>query len=112
MMSIPPAFLGDPGNAKHAIIVIGFLGAWRYSWAMLNFTRALIFRKFSYPRRKAYAFRKYRESGVRTHAYFMVTSYMVDQDTTLMVYRSIFNAAANAKDGATILSSVRFRTLE
>ena len=105
-MAVPPAFLGDPGGAKHAIIVIGFLGAWRYSWAMLNFTRALIFRKYAYPRRKAEAFRKYAESGARSHAYFMVTSYMVDQDTTLMVYRSIFRAAARARDGATIVSSV------
>ena len=105
-MAIPPSFLGDPGNAKHAIIVIGFLGAWRYSWAMLNFTRAIIFRKYAYPRRKAEAFRRYRESGVRTHAYFMVTSYMVDQDTTLMVYRSIFRAAARSDGGATIVSSV------
>lgn len=105
-LAVPPAFLGDPGNAKHAIIVIGFLGAWRYSWAMLNFSRAIIFKKFMYPRRKAYAIRKYRESGAKTHAFFMVTSYMVDQDTTLMVYRSIFRAAARAEAGATIVSSV------
>ncbi|MEQ9056412.1 MAG: glycosyltransferase, partial [Roseovarius confluentis] len=105
-MAVPPAFLGDPGDARHAIIVIGFLGAWRYSWAMLNFTRAIIFKRFVYPRRKAEAFRKYREKGVRTHAYFMVTSYMVDQDTTLMVYRSIFRAAARADGGSTIVSSV------
>lgn len=105
-MAVPPGFLGDPGNAKHAIIVIGFLGAWRYSWALLNFTRAVIFKRYLYPRRKALAFQTYRESGVRSHAFFMVTSYMVDQDTTLMVYRSIFRAAAAAKDGATIVSSV------
>lgn len=105
-MAVPPAFLGDPGDARHAIVVIGFLGAWRYSWALLNFTRAVIFKRFAYPGRKALAFRMYRESGVKTHAYFMVTSYMVDQDTTLMVYRSIFRAAARAEGGATIVSSV------
>lgn len=104
-LSVPAGFLGDPG-AKQAIIVVGFLGAWRYSWAMLNFSRALFFRLWAYPRRKAKAFKEFEESGIKSHAYFMVTSYMVDQDTTLMVYRSIFKAAALAKDGATIVSSV------
>lgn len=106
MLTVPGSFLGDPGEARHAIIVIGFLGAWRYSWAMLNFTRAIAFRRFVYPRRKAAAFRKFRESGVKSHAYFMVTSYMVEQKTTLMVYRSLFRAAARARDGATIVASV------
>ena len=36
----------------------------------------------------------------------MVTSYMVDQDTTLPVYRSIFRAPMAARDGATIVASV------
>ncbi|MEM7521873.1 MAG: glycosyltransferase [Pseudomonadota bacterium] len=36
----------------------------------------------------------------------MVTSYMVDQETTLPVYRSIFKAAMAARDGATIVASV------
>ncbi len=106
MLSVPASFVGDPRAAQNAIIVIGFLGAWRYSWAMLNFSRAIIFRRFAYPRRKAQAFRKFSESGVRSHAYFMLTSYMVDQDTTLMVYRQLFRAAARARDGATIVSSV------
>lgn len=103
---VPASFVGDPRAAKHAIIVIGVLGAWRYSWAMLNLCRAILFRWFVYPRRKAAAFKADRESGRRRHAFFMVTSYMVDQDTTLMVYRRLFRAAAAARDGATIVSSV------
>ncbi len=105
-LSLPAAFIGDPRVVQHAIIVVGVLGAWRYSWALINFSRAITFRYFAYAKRKARAFRNYRESGVISHAYFMVTSYMVDQDTTLMVYRSIFRAAARAEGGATIVSSV------
>lgn len=105
-LTVPATFLGDPSAAHHAIIVVGTLGAWRYSWAVLNFSRATIFKRFVYPRRKARAFKAYAASGVRSHAYFMVTSYMVDQDTTLMVYRRLFRAAANAPAGATIVSSV------
>ena len=47
MLSVPASFVGDPRAAQNAIIVIGFLGAWRYSWAMLNFSRAIIFRRFA-----------------------------------------------------------------
>ena len=105
-LTVPASFLGDPSAARHTIIVIGVLGAWRYSWALLNFSRAIIFKKWVYPRRKAKVFAEYKASGVRSHAYFMVTSYMVDFDTTLMVYRRLFRAAARAPDGATIVSSV------
>ncbi|MFV2054407.1 glycosyltransferase [Aliiroseovarius sp. YM-037] len=105
-LSVPAAFVGDPRAARHAIVVIGILGAWRYSWATINFTRAIIFRRFAHPKRKRKAFKRYKESGVVSHAFFMVTSYMVDQDTTLMVYRRLFRAAANAEGGATIVSSV------
>ena len=105
-MMTPAGFIGDPGAARNAIIVVGFLGLWRYSWAMLNFTRAILFKNFAYEKRKAKAYADFEAKGAPCHAYFMVTSYMVPQDVTLMVYRSIFDAAANAKDGATILSSV------
>jgi len=105
-LTVPAAFLGDPSAAQHAIIVVGTLGVWRYTWALVNFSRAIIFKKFAYPRWKAKAFKAYAASGVRSHAFFMLTSYMVDQDTTLMVYRRLFRAAARAPAGATIVSSV------
>ena len=38
--------------------------------------------------------------------YVMITSYMVDPEVTLMVYRRLFAACANARDGATIVASV------
>ncbi|QBF30864.1 glycosyltransferase [Thalassococcus sp. S3] len=104
--SVPPAFLGSLEGTVNTIFIIGFLGAWRYSWAAINFTRAVIFRRVVYPRRKAKAQKKYRDEGVISHAYFLVTSYMVKPEVSLPVYRSIFEAAANSKDGATIVSSV------
>ena len=38
--------------------------------------------------------------------YMLVTSYMVEPEVTLPVYRSVFRAAARARDGATIVASV------
>ena len=104
--SIPKEYLGSLEEAKATIFIVGFLGAWRYSWAMINFTRAVIFRRVVFPARKAIAFKRYRDWKVRTHAYFMVTSYMVEPAVTVQVYRALFKAASNSKDGATIVASV------
>lgn len=103
---VPMGFLGDLGNATKTLFIVGFLGIWRYSWAMVNFTRAYIFRFWVYPRRKAGYQRRFEEIGAPSHMYVMITSYMVDPDVTLMVYRRLLTACANARDGATIVASV------
>lgn len=102
---IPPGFLGDIKGASSALLVVGFLGIWRYSWALTNFSRAFFYRLWAYPRAKARAFARFRASGVRAHCYFMVTTYMVDVETTQMVYRRLFEAASKARDGATVVVS-------
>lgn len=102
----PQGFLGELKNYTNILFVIGFLGMWRYSWALTNFTRAILYRRIFYPIWKKKHFRKFERSGVRSHCYFMITTYKVDNDTTMMVYRRLFEAAANARDGATIVASV------
>ena len=104
--TVPRGFLGDLQGAQGTVLVIGTLGLWRYSWAVLNFSRALYFKLKVYPRWRKRRDTQFAASTARHHCYFMVTSYMVDQDTTLPVYRSIFRAAMAARDGATIVASV------
>jgi len=94
------------GAAPVAIIGIGILGSWRYTWAAINFSRAFWFRVVSHPRRKAEARARFNASGHKSHAYILVTSYMIPTETTIDVYRTIYQAAAQARDGATIVSSV------
>lgn len=93
-------------DVKEAAVVVGFLGAWRYSWAGLNFVRAIYFRVWVHPRRKAWAIERFKTANCPSHAFFLVTSYKIDVDVTIPVYRSVLKAAANAKDGATIVASV------
>ncbi|MCK0096005.1 glycosyltransferase family 2 protein [Yoonia sp. F2084L] len=100
---VPAALLGE---AREALLVMGVLGAWRYSWAIINFTRAIIFRLIAYPRRKARAFAAYAAQPHRAHAFFLTTSYKIEPDVTIPVYRSIFLAAARSENGATIVASV------
>lgn len=103
---IPWGLLTHAEHATNTIFILGFLGTWRYSWAVINFTRAAIFKLIVYPRRKARAFAKFERSGIPSHAYFLVTSYMVDTESTIACYRALFRAASRARDGATIVASV------
>lgn len=103
---IPAGYLGAADHATNTLLTLGFLGTWRYTWAVINFTRAAIFYKIVYPRRKARAFAKFDAQTAPSHAYFLVTSYMVDTESTIECYRSLFRAASQARDGATIVASV------
>jgi len=106
LCAVPQGFLGDMRGAQGTVLVIGVLGMWRYSWAMINFSRALYFKLWAYPLWRKERHARFAKSTARHHCYFMVTSFMVDQDVTLPVYRSIFRAAMAARDGATIVASV------
>lgn len=92
--------------ADEAIIILGLIGLWRYSWAALNFVRATIFVRWLYPRRRARAMAAYAERSVPAHAYFMVTTFKINPGVTARVYRSIFEAARQSRGGATIVASV------
>lgn len=107
--SVPAGVLGSLDAAKNSIFILGFLGAWRYSWAALNFTRSVIFRRIVYPVRKARAHKRFnarKAEGAKSHCFFMVTTYGMEIDTTMLVYRKLFHAAANAEDGSTVVASV------
>ena len=49
---VPKSALGEISYATNTIFIMGFLGTWRYSWAAINFTRAVIFRRIVHPKRK------------------------------------------------------------
>ncbi len=103
VLSIPPGALGHVSNG---LIVVGAIGAWRYGWALVNYLRAAWYRGVAYPRLKARALQAHAASPVRGHAFFLITSYKIDTETTRQVYRALFRAAAAAKGGATVVVSV------
>ncbi|MGR3502283.1 glycosyltransferase [Pseudaestuariivita sp.] len=105
-MVVPKTFLGDFSGAENTIFILGALGMWRYSWAATNFMRAYWFRHVVYPLSKARSIRRFEKNGTVSHCYMLVTSFMVPPEVTMTVYRAAFNAAANARDGATIVASV------
>ncbi|WP_245875489.1 glycosyltransferase [Tabrizicola aquatica] len=103
VLAIPPGALG---HVSDGLIVVGVVGAWRYGWALVNYLRAVLYLRVAYPRLKARAFAAHAALPVQGHAYFLITSYKIDSDTTRRVYQALFRAAAVAPGGATIVASV------
>jgi glycosyltransferase Alg8 len=104
--AIPRHYVAHADTIMGTLFILGFLGTWRYGWAVTNFTRAAIYALWVYPRRKARAFARFAAEGVPAHAYFLVTTYMVEPQATIACYRALFAAAARARDGATVVVSV------
>ncbi|KQV70456.1 glycosyltransferase [Rhizobium sp. Root1220] len=88
------------------VLTIGTLGIWRYGWGGVNFARAKLFIHLVHPARRAAATKDYAARNRPAHAFFVVTTYKVEVDVTLRVYRAIFRAATASRGGATIVASV------
>lgn len=93
-------------SATRLFVLVGLFGLWRYSWAGLNFARALWYRSVAYPRMRKEAGARYTASGVQSKAYFLITSFKIEADVTIRVYRALFEAAGNAPHGARVVASV------
>jgi glycosyltransferase Alg8 len=99
VLSIPP---GSLGHVSDGLIVVGAIGAWRYGWALVNYLRAVWYRAVAYPQLKAKAHAAHAALPVQGHAFFLITSYKIETETTRRVYQALFRAAAAAPGGATI----------
>ena len=98
--------LGALDGTEGAILLLGVIGIWRYSWAAINFCRAGWYLWVAYPAMRAKAGIAYQQRTTAAHAYFLVTSYKIEPDVTTRVYQSIFAAAAMSAGGATVVASV------
>lgn len=92
-------------KSRDALLVVGVIGLWRWSWGGFHLLRSLWFRLYRFPieRRRAEAEADLMGFG---HAYFLITSFRIDAPTTTKVYRGAFIAAANAPSGATVVCSI------
>jgi glycosyltransferase Alg8 len=100
--------LGLPAHAldgaEGAILVLGVIGLWRYTWAATNFVRAGWYQLLAYPRLRAKAETAYAARPGKAHAYFLTTSYKIEPEVTTRVYQSVFAAAAASTGGATVVA--------
>lgn len=104
LLSSLPA--GALSGTEGTVLVLGVIGLWRYSWAAVNFSRAVWYQAVAYPRLRRRANAAYQARGGPAHAYFLATSYKIEPEVTTRVYQSVFAAAAASAGGATVVASV------
>src|SRR5437870_3342816 len=64
-------------SRKGLVFAVGAIGAWRYSWALLNITRAVIYRRLRFPGLRVKADRALataEREGRMPHLFVLVTS--------------------------------------
>lgn len=99
-----PRSLWDP-EAATFILIIGVLAIWRYSWAVLNWVRFLIFQHLVFPRWRKAA-NALGEEGLPSHIYLLVTSFRIGAETTRRVYGSVIEEAIHYNRPTTIIASI------
>jgi mannuronan synthase len=103
ILAIPEQSLNS--HPRDALVVVGIIGIWRYSWGLLHFFRCIWFNHITFPetRRQADLALTNQTLG---HAYMLVTSFRIDASTTSKVYRAAFAAASMAPAGGTVVASL------
>ena len=102
--ALMPPEVWTSGTTEY-LFVIGAIGIWRYSWGALHIVRGAIYRAFVFPRwRKAVD--ELGDDALPDHVLLMVTSFRIDTQTTMRVYRSVFDEAFSCGTRCTVIASI------
>lgn len=99
-----PADAFTPGH-RNFLLVIGSVGLWRYGLGIVHFIRAMLFLHWVFPRARARA-EALGTAGLPSHAYFLVTSFRIETETTANVYRAVIAEASRCGCPATLVASI------
>lgn len=99
-----PAVIWQPGS-REFVVILGLLGAWRYSWGLVHLVRALYYRRTVFPgwRRAA---SQLGEAGTVSQVYIVVTSYRIRAETTARVYQAAIAEAIRYGQPTTIVAGI------
>lgn len=100
---VDPSYL-DPAHHKF-IFLIGWLGIWRYSNAVIHYLRGMYFLHWRFPRIRK-AIDRMGDAALPSHMYMVVTSFRIPTDTTYKVYRSVFEEIQRLPVAATVIASI------
>ena len=70
-------------------ISIGLIGAWRYSWWAMHFTRSLIYGRIRFPRMRQACEKLWRDGWRPARVHYIVTTFMERPETTEAVMAAI-----------------------
>ncbi|WP_022976891.1 glycosyltransferase family 2 protein [Nevskia ramosa] len=104
MILLLPAFTLN-AVGPHFLVAVGVIGLWRYALRGVHFVRAMWFLYVAYPRLRERA-EKAGAASDPSHAYFMVTSFRIDAETTARVYKAIIEQAIDCGYESTIVASI------
>ncbi len=90
---------------NETFIVLGAFAFWRYSWLLLNFSRAFIYAKVAYPNLKKQIASLDEDAKYPDHVYFAVPSYKEEDWVSIETFKSIMNELSRIPSSATIIVS-------
>ncbi len=92
-------------SAKQFIFALGTLAIWRYGWALIHFTRSLIYRKIIFPsiREKANAL---GDIARPNHVFLLLTTFRIGTEVTIRTYQAAIADAIACKTSSTIVASI------
>lgn len=94
----------DSGS-KQFIFVVGGLAIWRYSWGLIHFIRAIVYKNFVFPKYRKLE-EHHRNDLMPSKVYLLVTSFRIEVETSAQVMRSVIREAINCNVDATIVASL------
>ena len=99
-----PDVLWQPG-AREFVVLLGLLGAWRYSWGAVHLGRALYYRGVVFPRWRRAADRL-GAAGAASHVYILIATYRIRAEATARVYQAAIAEAIRYGRPATIVAGI------
>lgn len=105
-----PAAVWDP-HSREFFVILGTVGAWRYSWGAVHLVRSLIYRKLVFARwrravERAGAAPETAAALRAPEVHCIVTSYRIRAETTVAVYRALVDELSRYGRPATIVASI------
>jgi glycosyltransferase Alg8 len=105
-----PAAVWQPGT-REFFIILGAVGAWRYSWGGVHLVRSLLYRKLVFPRWRRgiarLAAAPATAAALRApEVYCVVTSYRIHAETTVAVYRTLIEELRRYGQPATVVATI------
>jgi len=90
---------------NEVLIVISVVGAWRYSFQIINYIRAIYYRYFMYPRIKKKINSLSEEEKYPEHIYFLIPSYKEEPWVSIEMMQSVLSDLNNIPSSATLVVS-------
>ncbi len=103
VLNLPASFLD--ADSHRFLFVLGGIALWRYGWGLTHYIRSILYRRVFFPkwRRKANAL---TNEELPSQVYLLVTTFRIDTETSIRVYREAIKEAIVCGKPATIVASI------